>query len=189
MNPISSTQCGISDSHTYTCIVRPRTPAHRERERHPCRTLSMQILLGLERTHVVEGGHLSFSLPRSLYAGHFVSRSASAPTHNTTYKTGNKKQGSQANSVSITWEDAQPDTAESKWVDRRSRCCTQCGLHDCGKVTARDAAQLAKLPGLRRRAASATMYAVANVSPAPFVSTASTWYDMSFPCDHHCTCL
>ena len=50
----------------------------------------------------------------------------------------------------------------------------QAGLQDWGWVTALLAAQLAVAPGLRERAARASMYAVANVSPAPFVSTAVT---------------
>ncbi len=51
---------------------------------------------------------------------------------------------------------------------------TQPGLQACGMATARPAAQLAIAPGSRAPAASASMYAVANVSPAPLVSAATT---------------
>ena len=51
---------------------------------------------------------------------------------------------------------------------------TQWGLQLWGCCTALLAAQDAFCPGLLSLAASAIMYAVAKVSPAPFVSTAVT---------------
>lgn len=51
---------------------------------------------------------------------------------------------------------------------------THWGLQACPCMTARLATQLAIAPGLRDPRASASMYAVAKVSPAPFVSTAAT---------------
>lgn len=52
-------------------------------------------------------------------------------------------------------------------------CCRQM-LHAWGCDTACAAAQLATAPGRLLRDASASMYAVAKVSPAPLVSTAVT---------------
>ena len=66
---------------------------------------------------------------------------------------------------------------------------TQCGLQLWGCCTALLAAQDAFCPGLLSLAANAIMYAVAKVSPAPFVSTAVTYAQHDWQPGKHVTMM